>query len=37
MKLAIKNGLIVASHSNNQNIKELYPDCEIVYKSRKNR
>ena len=31
MKLAIKNGLIVASHSNNQNIKELYPDCEIIW------
>ena len=31
MKLAIKNVLIVASHSNNQNIKELYPDCEIIW------
>ena len=31
MKLDIKNGLIVASNSNNQNIKELYPDCEIIW------
>ena len=31
MKLAIKNGLVVASHNNNQNIKELYPNCEIIW------
>ncbi len=30
MKLVVKDGLVIAAHENNQNIKNLYPDLEII-------
>jgi hypothetical protein len=30
MKLIIKDGVVIATHANNQNIKDLYGDLEIV-------
>lgn len=30
MKLVVKDGLVIASHANNQNIKDLYADLEII-------
>jgi hypothetical protein len=30
MKLVVKDGLVIASHANNQDIKNLYGDLEIV-------
>lgn len=35
MKLVIKDSLIIATHQNNQDIKDLYPDSEIIWISDK--
>lgn len=31
MQLVIKNGVVIATHDDSQNISSLYQDCEIVF------